>query len=89
MAKDTWTIIALAIADMRRAGASDCEIGHSLIRAGITHLEDELAARGLAHETYNQLTAAREFLSERMGRLRIIDTSRRRAGEGSQATKTY
>ena len=61
-----WTIIALAIQTMREGGIDDCEIGHTLIRAGTTHLEDELRHRGLLAELPEQIDAAHRYLGERL-----------------------
>jgi hypothetical protein len=63
---EPWAIIALAIQKMREAGIDDCEIGHTLIRAGTTHMEDELSSRGLLRELPNQIEHAHRYLGARL-----------------------
>lgn len=64
-----WSLIARAISDMRRLGLSDYDIGHSLIKAGVTHLQDEHAHHGKLSELPEQLQAARKFIDRQLERL--------------------
>lgn len=72
-------IIDTAIHTMREAGISHCEIGHILIKAGTTHLEEWLRCRGLLRYLPEQIDAAHRYLGKRLAQAqqdKLMETSR-------------